>query len=54
MALQHKISDKVEAAYRRSDLFAKRVRLMDAWAKYALTPPRATGENVVSIGRKSA
>jgi integrase len=40
MALAHAIPDKVEAAYRRGDLFAKRVKLMDAWAAYALAGPR--------------
>lgn len=34
MALAHAVSDKVEAAYRRGDLFTKRKRLMDDWAKY--------------------
>lgn len=31
-ALAHTVSDKVEAAYRRTDLFEKRAALMDAWA----------------------
>jgi integrase len=34
MALAHTVSDKVEAAYRRGDLFQKRRQLMDAWAKH--------------------
>jgi integrase len=34
MALSHAIADKVEAAYRRGDLFEKRRKLMDAWAGY--------------------
>lgn len=33
-ALAHKTTNKVEAAYARSDLFEKRRKLMDAWAKY--------------------
>lgn len=33
-ALAHTIGDKVEAAYRRGDLFEKRRKLMDAWATY--------------------
>lgn len=37
-ALAHTLSDKVEAAYRRSDLFDKRRKLMDAWAKFCATP----------------
>jgi integrase len=38
MALAHAVSDKVEAAYRRGDLFQKRRQLMDAWARYCTTP----------------
>ena len=38
MALAHAINDKVEAAYRRGDLFKKRRQLMEAWARYCLTP----------------
>ncbi|SDF12884.1 Integrase [Thalassobaculum litoreum DSM 18839] len=34
MALAHTINDKVEAAYRRGDLFEKRRELMNAWAGY--------------------
>jgi integrase len=34
MALAHTIGNKVEAAYRRGDLFEKRTSLMEAWAKY--------------------
>jgi len=34
MALAHTVKDKVEAAYRRGDLFEKRRELMDAWGKY--------------------
>jgi hypothetical protein len=34
MALAHAVGDKVEAAYRRGDLFEKRRQLADAWARY--------------------
>ena len=34
MALAHVVSDKVEAAYRRGDLFDKRVRLMSDWSAF--------------------
>ncbi len=34
MALAHTIKNKVEAAYRRGDLFAKRAKLMQAWDDY--------------------
>jgi integrase len=37
-ALAHAIPSAVEAAYRRSDLFEKRRRLMDAWAAYCAAP----------------
>ena len=47
LALAHAIGDKVEAAYRRGDLFEKRRRLMVAWAKWCSSPQLA-GE-VVSL-----
>jgi hypothetical protein len=34
MALAHAVGDKVEAAYRRGDLFEKRRQLAEAWAHY--------------------
>jgi integrase len=33
-ALAHVVGDKVEAAYRRGNLFEKRRYLMDAWAQH--------------------
>tara|TARA_R110000782_G_scaffold152545_1_gene245121 strand:+ start:238 stop:1464 length:1227 start_codon:yes stop_codon:yes gene_type:complete len=48
MALAHKISDGVEAAYRRGDLFEKRRRLMNDWAQWCAMPAAKAGE-VVSI-----
>jgi integrase len=39
MALAHTIGDKVEAAYRRGDLFAKRVKLMTQWAGFCGQSP---------------
>ena len=39
MALAHAVDDKVEAAYRRGDLFDKRRRLMNAWAEFCAKPP---------------
>jgi integrase len=48
MALAHVVGDRVEAAYRRGDLFEKRRQLAEAWARYCSTPA-ATGE-VVAIG----
>lgn len=40
MALAHTIENKVEAAYRRGDLFEKRLVMMQDWADY-ITHPRA-------------
>ena len=50
MALAHMLRDKTEAAYRRGDLFDKRRRLMNDWARYCriakktatVTPMRRT------------
>ena len=38
MALAHTIGDKVEAAYRRGDLFEKRRALMSEWAAFLAKP----------------
>jgi integrase len=38
MALAHAIENKVEAAYRRGDLFEKRRQLMEAWARFCRAP----------------
>lgn len=46
-ALAHVLGDKVEAAYRRGDLFEKRRGLMQAWSDYC-SRPIAT-ENVIPI-----
>jgi integrase len=46
MALAHAIGDKVEASYRRGDLFAKRARLMADWAKFCMTKPTEMASNV--------
>ena len=35
-ALAHVLTDKVEAAYRRSDLFERRRRLMEVWAGFCM------------------
>jgi integrase len=41
MALAHTVGDKVEAAYRRGDLFQKRRQLAEAWAKFCAVPAAA-------------
>ena len=43
MALAHVVSNQVEAAYRRGDLFERRRALMDAWAAYCATPILTSG-----------
>lgn len=57
MALAHTLSDKVEAAYRRGDLFDKRKLLAETWANFCESQPveRAgmptDDSNIVAIGQ---
>lgn len=51
-ALAHQLKDKAEAAYFRSDMMAKRAKLMQAWADYSATKPGQTAS--VSGIRKGA
>jgi integrase len=41
MALAHTIANKVEAAYRRGDLLAKRTKLMNDWCKFLNMPKQS-------------
>ncbi len=50
-ALAHTIRNKVEAAYRRGDLFEKRRDLMTAWAKHCRQPAEG---NVVPFDRSAS
>jgi integrase len=52
MALVHLVGDKVEAAYRRGDLFDKRRRLMDAWAEFCSKKPAERGKIVALRGAR--
>ena len=52
MALAHAIGDKVEAAYRRGDLFDKRRLMMRDWGKFSAKVQ--TPADVVSINRNTA
>jgi hypothetical protein len=45
----HTVSDKVEAAYHRGDMFAKRRRLAEAWARYCGAPAQPGNGKVVSL-----
>jgi integrase len=49
MALAHAVGDKVEAAYRRGDLFEKRRRLMTAWAEFCSGPKERASDNVALL-----
>jgi integrase len=49
-ALAHINADKTEAAYRRSDLFEKRRRLMEAWSEYCNREPQSEGTVVLLHG----
>jgi integrase len=50
MALAHTVGDKVEAAYRRGDLFQKRRQIMEAWSRFCVTT-RSAVEVVPISGR---
>jgi integrase len=47
-ALAHKLPDKSERSYFRSDLFVKRIKLMEAWAKHCARPVREAA-NVIEM-----
>ncbi len=47
MALAHSVGDAVEQAYRRSDMFEKRRKLMDGWAEFCGRP--AGGGKIVAM-----
>ena len=46
MALAHAVGDEVVKAYKRTDLFARRIRLMKQWADYLAKPRPATAQTV--------
>ena len=49
-ALAHTLGDKVEAAYRRGDLFEKRRRLMGQWGTFCTGPTIKDAGNVLRVG----
>lgn len=49
LALAHRVSDKVEAAYRRGDMFGKRRTMMQAWSDYCAKLPITDAANVVEM-----
>jgi len=52
-ALAHAIGSAVERAYRRTDVFEQRRRLMDAWATYCISAP-VEGGKVFALKRMGA
>jgi integrase len=50
-ALAHTVESRVEAAYRRGDLFEKRRQLMAAWGRYCAAPARSA--EIVQIAAAS-
>jgi integrase len=52
MALAHAIGDKVEAAYRRGDLFEKRRLMMDDWAAFCDQP--SAGASVLRLRQRQS
>ena len=52
-ALAHVVGDKVEAAYRRGDLFEKRRRLMEAWARHCVSDARVDCTVTALKGKKA-
>ncbi len=51
-ALAHKLDDKTEAAYRRSDALEKRRKLMQQWQRFLDTPPAEGNVADLSQARK--
>jgi len=51
MALAHAVSNQVEAAYRRGDLFTKRQQLMEAWSRFCAMPIKV-GEKVALLRQR--
>jgi integrase len=49
LALSHAVSDKVERAYRRGTMRAKRRNMMADWAAYCCGDLRRLGDNVVTL-----
>jgi integrase len=49
ISLAHKVGTDAEQAYRRGPMIAKRMRLMQDWARFCCTPPKAISDNVVAM-----
>jgi integrase len=53
MSLAHSVGSAVEKSYRRTDLFAKRRQLMNAWATFLAAPAQRAGRVVALRGARS-
>jgi integrase len=54
IALAHPVGDKVEAAYRRGDMFEKRRQLAEAWTEYCGRPEIAAEITPISARGRGA
>ena len=54
MSLAHAVGTAVEKAYRRTDLFDKRRKLMEQWSRFCCMPPVAEKGGVVPLRRQPA
>jgi integrase len=56
LCLAHRVGSAVEAAYRRTDIPAKRRKMMEAWAAFCMSPPRVQakkgGANIVPMRQR--
>jgi integrase len=52
-ALAHAVADKVEKAYRRTDLFEKRRRLMADWSSWCSRPVPVEPGKIIALQRES-
>ena len=49
IALAHTLANKVEAAYRRGDMFERRRRMMNEWASYCSMPASLGGAELLQL-----
>jgi integrase len=52
LSLAHTVGNAVERAYRRSDLFEKRRKLMEQWARFCTTKPAQAAQVVTLRGQR--
>jgi integrase len=52
-ALAHSVPDAVVAAYKRTNFFEMRKKMMDDWATFATSDPAKAGDNIVELRSQS-